>query len=285
MHTGIATGLVVARRSDARAGDFALTGDAVNTAARLRSAAAARRGHRRRDDLAAGVRRLRGRTDRPAGAEGQGAAARRLSHPRRARGAADRDAGLVGRDEELRDFGALAEACAQRRRSRVVIVRGDPGVGKSRLVAEFVARARGARASRATARRCSTSAPRPAATRCAASRAACSASTARRRRGGARHGDRARARWRGRWPPSAALPARPARRRAAGRAARARRGDEHDRARARLAARALRHRRVASARTAPLLLVRRGHPLGRRLDPRAPGRARRARRAAARCCW
>ena len=29
MHTGIATGLVVARRSDARAGDFALTGDAA----------------------------------------------------------------------------------------------------------------------------------------------------------------------------------------------------------------------------------------------------------------
>src|SRR6187402_2983994 len=42
MHTGIATGLVVARRSDARAGDFALTGDTVNTAARLRSAAASR---------------------------------------------------------------------------------------------------------------------------------------------------------------------------------------------------------------------------------------------------
>jgi len=42
MHTGIATGLVVARRSDHRAGDFVLTGDAVNTAARLRSAAASR---------------------------------------------------------------------------------------------------------------------------------------------------------------------------------------------------------------------------------------------------
>ena len=42
VHTGIATGLVVARRSDARAGDFALTGDAVNIAARLRSAAGSR---------------------------------------------------------------------------------------------------------------------------------------------------------------------------------------------------------------------------------------------------
>ncbi|HEX7438388.1 MAG TPA: adenylate/guanylate cyclase domain-containing protein, partial [Caldimonas sp.] len=39
MHTGINTGLVVARRSDARAGDYALTGDTVNTAARLRSLA------------------------------------------------------------------------------------------------------------------------------------------------------------------------------------------------------------------------------------------------------
>jgi hypothetical protein len=36
---GINTGLVVARRSDARAGDDALTGDTVNTAARLRGLA------------------------------------------------------------------------------------------------------------------------------------------------------------------------------------------------------------------------------------------------------
>ena len=42
MHTGIASGLVVARRSDSRGGDFVLTGDAVNMAARLRSAAASR---------------------------------------------------------------------------------------------------------------------------------------------------------------------------------------------------------------------------------------------------
>ena len=60
MHTGINTGLVVARRSDARAGTYALTGDAVNTAARLRSLAAARRGARQRRHLAAGGRPLRG---------------------------------------------------------------------------------------------------------------------------------------------------------------------------------------------------------------------------------
>ena len=73
MHTGIDTGLVVARRSDARAGDFALTGDTVNTAARLRSAGRVARGRRQRDDLAAGLRRLRRRSDRAGGAQRQGA--------------------------------------------------------------------------------------------------------------------------------------------------------------------------------------------------------------------
>ena len=142
MHTGIATGLVVARRSDHRAGDFALTGDAVNTAARLRSAAASRevvvsattwqQVADAFDAEATAPMALKGK-DQPLVAY-------------RIRGARKAPAGdatpLVGRDEELRDFRALAEACAQRRRSRVVIVRGDPGVGKSRLVAAFVASAR-----------------------------------------------------------------------------------------------------------------------------------------------
>jgi len=142
MHTGIATGLVVARRSDARAGDFALTGDTVNTAARLRSAAASRevvvsattwqQASDAFDAEATAPMALKGK-DQPLVAY-------------RIRGARKAPAGdaspLVGRDEELRDFLSLAEACAQRRRSRVVIVRGDPGVGKSRLVAEFIATAR-----------------------------------------------------------------------------------------------------------------------------------------------
>jgi class 3 adenylate cyclase/tetratricopeptide (TPR) repeat protein len=142
MHTGIATGLVVARRSDARAGDFALTGDTVNTAARLRSAAAShevvvsattwQQVSDAFDAEATAPMALKGK-DQPLVAY-------------RIRGTRKAPAGdatpLVGRDEELRDFLALAEACAQRRRSRVVIVRGDPGVGKSRLVAEFMATAR-----------------------------------------------------------------------------------------------------------------------------------------------
>jgi len=142
MHTGVATGLVVARRSDGRAGDFALTGDTVNTAARLRSAAGS-------GEVVIGATTWQQVSDAfdaestvPLTLKGkdQPLVAYRIRGARKAP-AGDATA-LVGRDEELRDFRALAEACVQRRRSRVVIVRGDPGVGKSRLVAEFVTCAR-----------------------------------------------------------------------------------------------------------------------------------------------
>ncbi len=141
MHTGIATGLVVSRRSDARAGDFALTGDAVNTGARLRSAAAPhevlvctttwQQVADSFDADATTALALKGKD--------QSLVAYRIRGARRTPASAA--IALVGRDEELAEFRALAEACAQRRRSRVVVVRGDPGVGKSRLVAEFVATA------------------------------------------------------------------------------------------------------------------------------------------------
>ena len=142
MHTGIATGLVVARRSDARAGDFALTGDAVNTAARLRSAAAAREVVVSATTWQQVSDAFDAEATAPLSLKGkeQPLVAYRVRGARRTPAA--EALALVGRDEELRDFRALAEACAQRRRSRVVIVRGDPGVGKSRLVAEFVAGAR-----------------------------------------------------------------------------------------------------------------------------------------------
>ncbi len=136
MHTGINTGLVVARRSDARAGDYALTGDTVNTAARLRSLAepgdvlvSAETWQQVSDHFEAEVVaavEVKGK-ERPLSSY-------RICGPRATPASG---ASLVGRDEELRDFAALVEACAERKRSRVVVVRGDPGVGKSRLVAEF----------------------------------------------------------------------------------------------------------------------------------------------------
>ena len=141
MHTGINTGLVVARRSDARAGDYALTGDTVNIAARLRSLAGP-------GEVLVGADTWQQVSDHfdaealePAEVKGK---ERPLSlyrvHGDRAAPAVGAGP-LVGREEELRDFAAVATACAERQRSRVVVVRGDPGVGKSRLVAEFAAHA------------------------------------------------------------------------------------------------------------------------------------------------
>ena len=100
------------------------------------------RGRRRRRHLAAGVRPLRGRGVRAGRGQGQGAPALALSHPRR-------PDGLGGRRRPARRPGGGAARLRGRggrpapngSASRVVVVRGDPGVGKSRLVAEFAARA------------------------------------------------------------------------------------------------------------------------------------------------
>ncbi len=138
MHSGINTGLVVARRSDTRAGDYALTGDAVNVAARLRSLAAP-------GEIVVSAetwQQVSDFFDGEAGVAVEVKGKERPLVPYRVRGERDAPASaagsLVGRGEELREFGALAQACAERHRSRVIVVRGDPGVGKSRLVAEFV---------------------------------------------------------------------------------------------------------------------------------------------------
>ncbi len=137
MHTGIHSGLVVARKSDARAGEWALTGDTVNTAARLRGLAAP-------GEIVVGESTWRQVADFFDGEAGVAAEVKGKEQPlvavriRRERDAPVAGGGaLVGRDEELRQFRAVAEACAERKRGRVVVVRGDPGVGKSRLVAEF----------------------------------------------------------------------------------------------------------------------------------------------------
>ena len=179
MHTGINTGLVVARRSDARAGDYALTGDAVNTAARLRSLAGPGEVLVSADTWQQVADHFEAEAGAPVEVKGK----ERPLSPYRIRGeraAPAAGAGpLVGRDEELRDFAAVAAACAERQRSRVVVVRGDPGrrqVAARRRVRDP---APGRSAFPATPPPCSTSARRPAGTRSAAWRAACSASPAR----------------------------------------------------------------------------------------------------------
>ena len=164
MHTGIATGLVVARKSDARAGDFALTGDAVNTAARLRSAAAAR-------EVVVSATTWQQVSDAfdadataPLALKGkdQALVAYRIRGARRTQ-PVDVTA-LVGRDEERRDFRALAEACASAgaaASSSCAAIRGSARHASS--TSSWDSRARWA--FHVTARRSSTSAPRPAARR------------------------------------------------------------------------------------------------------------------------
>jgi class 3 adenylate cyclase/tetratricopeptide (TPR) repeat protein len=146
IHSGVHSGLVFLRRGNPLAGHYELSGDAVNTAARLCSAAG-------RDEIIVsdstlhGLERffrvlsvpalhLKGKSypvsasrvldvapeDEPAGS--------RRAHPT-----------FVGREDELATLDALLED-AIRRRGSVVSLMGDAGIGKSRLLSEFTQRAR-----------------------------------------------------------------------------------------------------------------------------------------------
>lgn len=138
LHTGIHTGLVVVRRSDARSGQFTLTGDTVNTAARLRDLAGPGQvvvSVETWQQVADAYEAEAGPPIRVKGKE-RPLVTWRIRGPRV--GAADLERVMVGRDEEVREFAAITAACVERKRGRVILIRGDPGVGKSRLVAEFV---------------------------------------------------------------------------------------------------------------------------------------------------
>ncbi|HET6849970.1 MAG TPA: adenylate/guanylate cyclase domain-containing protein [Gaiellales bacterium] len=143
MRVGVNTGEVVATTSP-RPGEAMATGDPVNMAARLQSlaepgsvlvgarTAAAARGFalvpmasldvRGRDDPLPAFR-LAGESDEPA------------------RGIPGLRAPMVGRDRELELLGTLLRRVSDEGRGHLVTIYGDPGVGKSRLVAEFTATA------------------------------------------------------------------------------------------------------------------------------------------------
>jgi class 3 adenylate cyclase/tetratricopeptide (TPR) repeat protein len=138
MHTGIQTGLVIARRSDSRSGDYTLTGDTVNTAARLRGLA-------RPGEVVVSPQTWQQVSDYFEAEAGQAVEVKgkerplvpyRILKPRAVPTGASRP--LVGRADEMQQFMTLSEACLNRQRGRVIFVRGDPGLGKSRLVAEFL---------------------------------------------------------------------------------------------------------------------------------------------------
>ncbi|HXF71273.1 MAG TPA: adenylate/guanylate cyclase domain-containing protein [Actinomycetota bacterium] len=146
VRTGVNTGEVLAA-TNPRPGEPMVTGDAVNVAARLEQAAEpdqilvaertarAARGFRYRE---LGQRALRGK-DAPV------AAVILLDEaPERAdRGVPGVRAPMVGRDQELALLRTIYERTVAERRPNLVTIYGDPGVGKSRLTAEFVGWAEG----------------------------------------------------------------------------------------------------------------------------------------------
>ena len=148
LHVGIHTGPVVAGNLGGAAGDaYAVTGDAVNTTARLLAAAApgtilvseathALVRHRFAFDPA-GELALRGKVE-PIVVHRLLAP---LAQPGSARGLAALGlvAPLVGRTDELAQLlGTFVQM--QRGRAQVVRLVGEAGIGKSRLIAEFLAR-------------------------------------------------------------------------------------------------------------------------------------------------
>src|SRR5215212_3917243 len=138
--TGLYTGEVVA--GDPATGQTLVTGDTVNTAARLEQAAPP-------GEILLGLPTYRLVRDavtvepvEPIAAKGKAEpvpAYRLVSVTPAAEGHARHlEAPLVGRDAELRTLRAAFDAAVDERSARLVTILGTAGVGKSRLVAEFV---------------------------------------------------------------------------------------------------------------------------------------------------
>jgi class 3 adenylate cyclase len=138
LRIGVNTGEVVATR-DASAGDFLVTGDAVNVAARLQQAASPGEILVGARTLAAGAAAFHFGAARSIEVKGKsqplsvfplvGArAGRALSRPP-----------LVGRKRELAQLGLLRDATLEERHPQLVSIVAPAGTGKTRLLEEFLA--------------------------------------------------------------------------------------------------------------------------------------------------
>ena len=144
LHIGVHTGPVVAGNlGDATAAAYAVTGDTVNTTARLLAAAL---GSILVSDATFALTKHRFAFEAPRQLMLRGKAepvlvhhlVARLDEPRTARGLAGHGltSAMVGRDDELNQLLA-AFARMQRGRAQLVSIVGEAGTGKTRLIAEF----------------------------------------------------------------------------------------------------------------------------------------------------
>lgn len=141
MHTGINTGLVIARASDGRSGRFQLTGDTVNTAARLLQLAGA-------GEIVVGQETWRALQGRFEGVARSATEVKGKEHPLRPWQILGEHAHagpglrpIVGRDAELARCAAWVRAGRAPGAGGLLLLRGDPGIGKSRLAEECLRQA------------------------------------------------------------------------------------------------------------------------------------------------
>lgn len=149
LHSGVNSGLVVVRPCAPHQGRFGLTGDAVNTAARLLKLADAGQIVIGADTWAAASSHFEAERLPEAMVRGKALPVQpwRLVREVELRPAAP----LLGRDDELAHARAALQSSLGPGGARWVIVRGEPGIGKSRLLVELCDAARAAGAAIAAA--------------------------------------------------------------------------------------------------------------------------------------
>jgi tetratricopeptide (TPR) repeat protein len=149
IHAGINSGEVMVAPLGSEPSGFAVVGDAVNVAARLSSLASGGQvltGERTMELTAHAIRYGPPRVRRVKGKTTPLTVYEALSPMTAAPGghvSPSRAVPFVGRDDALARLRRELDSTKAEGRSRVLLVRGDPGVGKTRLAAEFVDRTTG----------------------------------------------------------------------------------------------------------------------------------------------
>jgi class 3 adenylate cyclase/tetratricopeptide (TPR) repeat protein len=136
LHTGINSGLVVVRPCAPHQGRHGLTGDAVNVAARLLKLAQAGEVIVGDDTWRMVSSHFEGDRLPPTPVRGKSLAVQPWRVLREV--AMPPAATLIGRDDELRHARATLQACIEGQAARWLLIRGEPGIGKSRLLGEVV---------------------------------------------------------------------------------------------------------------------------------------------------